>query len=199
MEGAGQQVPAIIDSLLRAGEGKTLRKLKAIVSQVNSIEDDFRSMTDAELRAMTDELKQRHADGQTLDELMPEAFATVREAATRVLGQRHFDGQLMGGAALHFGNMAWGMEECVQRGDSFGIVDEVDSILIDEARTPLIISGPVDQNSIWYQTFARIAPRLRRGEDGEGDYEVDEKKRTIGISEAGVAHVEGELGIDNLY
>jgi preprotein translocase subunit SecA len=284
-------VPAIIDSLLRAGEGKTLRKLKAIVSQVNSIEDDFRSMTDAELRAMTGELKQRHADGQTLDELMPEAFATVREAATRVLGQRHFDVQLMGGAALHFGNiaemktgegktltavlpsylnalggqgvhvvtvndylaryhaewmgrihrflglevgvilanmdpderrkqyaadvtygtnnefgfdylrdnMAWGMEECVQRGHHFGIVDEVDSILIDEARTPLIISGPVDQNSIWYQTFARIAPRLRRGEDGEGDYEVDEKKRTIGISEAGVAKVEDELGIENLY
>jgi preprotein translocase subunit SecA len=277
--------------MLRAGEGKTLRKLKAIVSQVNSIEDDFRSLTDAELRALTDELKERHADGQTLDELLPEAFATVREAATRVLGQRHFDVQLMGGAALHMGNiaemktgegktitavlpsylnalsgrgvhvvtvndylakfhaewmgrihrflglevgvilanmdpeerrrqyaadvtygtnnefgfdylrdnMAWGIEECVQRGHAFAIVDEVDSILIDEARTPLIISGPVDENSIWYQTFARIAPRLRRGEDGEGDYEVDEKKRTVGISESGVTKVEDELGIDNLY
>ncbi len=284
-------MPAIIDSVLRAGEGKTLRKLKAIVSQVNSIEDDFKSMTDAELRAMTDELRQRYEDGQTLDELLPEAFATVREAATRVLGQRHFDVQLMGGAALHMGNiaemrtgegktltavlpsylnalsgrgvhvvtvndylakyhaewmgrihrflglevgvilanmepderrrqyaadvtygtnnefgfdylrdnMAWGLEECVQRGHPFGIVDEVDSILIDEARTPLIISGPVDENSIWYQTFARIAPRLRRGEDGEGDYEVDEKKRTVGISESGVTKVEDELGIDNLY
>ena len=284
-------MPAIIDNILRAGEGKTLRKLRAVVSQVNSIEEDFRSLTDAELRAMTDELKERHANGQSLDDLLPEAFATVREAATRVLGQRHFDVQLMGGAALHLGNiaemktgegktltavlpsylnaltgrgvhvvtvndylakfhaewmgrvhrflglevgvilanmdpeerrkayaadvtygtnnefgfdylrdnMAWGLDECVQRGHYFGIVDEVDSILIDEARTPLIISGPVDQNSIWYQTFARIAPRLRRGEDGEGDYEVDEKKRTVGILEAGVEKVEDWLGIDNLY
>ncbi len=284
-------MPAIIDNILRAGEGKTLRKLKAIVGQVNSIEDDFRAMSDAELRAMTDELRQRHADGESVDDLLPEAFATVREASTRVLGQRHFDVQLMGGAALHLGNiaemktgegktltavlpsylnaltgrgvhvvtvndylakyhaewmgrvhrflglevgvilsnmdpeerrrayaaditygtnnefgfdylrdnMAWGLEECVQRGHAFGIVDEVDSILIDEARTPLIISGPVDQNSIWYQEFAKIAPRLRRGEDGEGDYEVDEKKRTVGILESGVEKVEDWLGIDNLY
>src|SRR5215467_8251954 len=290
-QGARRQVPAIIDNLLRAGEGKTLRKLKTLVSQINSIEDDFKALSDAELREMTDELRQRHADGETLDDLLPEAFATAREAASRVLGQRHFDVQLMGGGALHLGNiaemktgegktltavlpaylnalsgrgvhivtvndylakrdsewmgrihrflgldvgviladmtpderrkayaaditygtnnefgfdylrdnMAWGLEECVQRGHVFGIVDEVDSILIDEARTPLIISGPVDQNSIWYQTFARIAPRLRRGEDGEGDYEVDEKKRTVGITEAGVAKVEDELGIDNLY
>jgi preprotein translocase subunit SecA len=284
-------VPAIIDSLLRVGEGKTLRRLKSIVSQVNSIEEDFRTLSDAELRAMTDELKKRHADGQTLDELLPEAFATVREASTRVLGQRHFDVQLMGGAALHLGNiaemktgegktltavlpsylnalagrgvhvvtvndylakyhaewmgrvhrflgldvgvilanmepderrrhyaaditygtnnefgfdylrdnMAWGLEECVQRGHAFAIVDEVDSILIDEARTPLIISGPADQNSIWYQAFARIVPKLRRGADGEGDYEVDEKKRTVAILETGVEKVEDELGIDNLY
>jgi len=284
-------VPAIIDNILRAGEGKTLRKLKAVVSQVNSIEDDFRALSDAELRAMTDELRQRHADGESLDDLLPEAFATVREASTRVLGQRHFDVQLMGGAALHLGNiaemktgegktltavlpsylnaiscrgvhvvtvndylakyhaewmgrvhrflglevgvilsnmdpeerrkayaadvtygtnnefgfdylrdnMAWGLDECVQRGHFFAIVDEVDSILIDEARTPLIISGPVDQNSIWYQEFAKIAPRLRRGEDGEGDYEVDEKKRTVGILESGVEKVEDTLGIDNLY
>jgi preprotein translocase subunit SecA len=284
-------VPAIIDNILRAGEGKTLRKLRTLVSQINSIEDDFRAMSDAQLRAMTGELKQRHADGESLDDLLPEAFATVREAASRVIGQRHFDVQLMGGASLHLGNiaemktgegktltavlpcylnalggrgvhvvtvndylaryhaewmgrihhflglevgvilanmdpderrkayaadvtygtnnefgfdylrdnMAWGLEECVQRGHAFAIVDEVDSILIDEARTPLIISGPVDQNSIWYQTFARIAPRLRRGEEGEGDYEVDEKKRTVGITEAGVQKVEDELGIDNLY
>ncbi len=91
-------MPAIIDNILRAGEGKTLRKLKALVSQVNSIEEDFKALIDAELRAMTDELKQRHADGECLDDLLPEAFATVREAATRVLGQRHFDVQLMGGA-----------------------------------------------------------------------------------------------------
>ena len=284
-------MPAIIDNILRAGEGKTLRKLKTLVTQVNSIEEDFRALTDAELRAMTDELKQRHADGESLDDLLPEAFATVREAASRVIGQRHFDVQLMGGGALHMGNiaemktgegktltavlpsylnaltgrgvhvvtvndylakyhaewmgrvhrflglevgviladmdpdtrrkqyaadvtygtnnefgfdylrdnMAWGLDECVQRGHYFAIVDEVDSILIDEARTPLIISGPVDENSTWYQAFARIAPRLRRGEDGEGDYEVDEKKRTVGILESGVQKVEDDLGIDNLY
>jgi preprotein translocase subunit SecA len=284
-------VPAIIDSVLRAGEGKTLRKLRTIVSHVNSIEDDIRALSDAELRAMTDELRQRYEEGQTLDDLLPEAFATVREASQRVIGQRHFDVQLMGGGALHMGNiaemktgegktltavlaaylnalngrgvhivtvndylaryhaewmgrihrflgltvgviladmppderrrqyaaditygtnnefgfdylrdnMAWTLEECVQRGHAFAIVDEVDSILIDEARTPLIISGPVDQNSTWYQEFAKIAPRLRRGEDGEGDYEVDEKKRTVGILEAGVEKVEDLLGIDNLY
>jgi preprotein translocase subunit SecA len=284
-------VPVIIDSVLRAGEGKLLRKLKRIAGQVNSIEEDFAALSDAELRAMTDELRQRHTDGESLDDLMPEAFAAVREAAKRTIGQRHFDVQLMGGAALHMGNiaemktgegktltsvlpaylnalsgkgvhvvtvndylakrdaewmgrihhflglqvgvilaqmepderrkqyeaditygtnnefgfdylrdnMAWGLEECVQRGHNFAIVDEVDSILIDEARTPLIISGPADQNSRWYLEFAKIAPRLRRGEDGEGDYEVDEKKRTVGIMESGVEKVEDWLGIENLY
>ena len=284
-------MPAIIDSVLRAGEGKTLRKLKRIADQVNSIEADMEALSDAELRALTDEYKQRYADGESLDALLPEAFATVREAARRTIGQRHFDVQIMGGAALHMGNiaemktgegktltgalpaylnaltgqgvhivtvndylaryqsewmgrihrflglemgvilaemdpeerrrqyaaditygtnnefgfdylrdnMAWGLEECVQRGHHFAIVDEVDSILIDEARTPLIISGPVDQNSIWYQEFARIAPRLRRGEDGDGDYEVDEKKKTVGVQEAGIEKVEDWLGIDNLY
>ncbi len=284
-------MPAIIDSVLRVGEGRILRKLRRIADQVNSIEEDFAALSDAELRAMTDEFRQRYADGETLDELLPESFAAVREAARRTLGQRHFDVQLMGGAALHMGNiaemktgegktltgvlpaylnaltgkgvhiitvndylakrdaewmgrihrflglevgvilaqmepderrrqyeaeitygtnnefgfdylrdnMAWGLEECVQRGHNFAIVDEVDSILIDEARTPLIISGPADQNSRWYHEFAKIAPRLRRGEDGEGDYEVDEKKRTVGILEAGVEKVEDWLGIDNLY
>src|SRR5690606_29164336 len=95
---------AILDKILRAGEGKILRKLKRIAEQVNSIEDDFTSLTDAELRALTDEYKQRYKDGESLDDLLPEAFATVREAARRVLGQRHFDVQIMGGAALHFGN-----------------------------------------------------------------------------------------------
>jgi preprotein translocase subunit SecA len=284
-------VPAIIDSVLRAGEGKILRRLKRIADQVNSIEEDFAALSDAELRAMTDEFRQRHSDGESLNDLLPEAFAAVREAAKRTLGQRHFDVQLMGGAALHMGNiaemktgegktltsvlpaylnaltgkgvhvitvndylakrdaewmgrihrflglevgvilaqmepddrrgqyladitygtnnefgfdylrdnMAWGLEECVQRGHNFAIVDEVDSILIDEARTPLIISGPADQNSRWYHEFAKIAPRLRRGEDGEGDYEVDEKKRTVGILESGVEKVEDWLGIENLY
>ncbi len=284
-------MPAIIDKVLRAGEGKILRKLQRIVEQVNSIEEDYEALTDAELRALTDEFKERDAEGETLDDLLPEAFAAVREAAKRTLGQRHFDVQIMGGGALHLGNiaemktgegktltgvlaaylnalpgegvhivtvndylakrdaewmgrihrflglevgvilaemepeqrrkqyaaditygtnnefgfdylrdnMAWALDECVQRGHHFAIVDEVDSILIDEARTPLIISGPADQNSIWYSEFAKIAPRLRRGEDGEGDYEVDEKKRTVGILEPGVAKVEDWLGIENLY
>ncbi|ETK33573.1 preprotein translocase subunit SecA [Microbispora sp. ATCC PTA-5024] len=288
---------AILDKILRAGEGKTLRKLKRIAEQVNSIEEDFKSLSDAELRALTAEYRQRHADGESLDDLMPEAFATVREAARRVLGQRHFDVQLMGGANLHMGNisemrtgegktltctlpaylnaisgrgvhvvtvndylakrdadtmgrihrflglevgvilanmppeerrkqynaditygtnnefgfdylrdnMAWSKEECVQRGHNFAVVDEVDSILIDEARTPLIISGPGEQSGKWYQEFAKIVPRLRRGTEGKdgeestGDYVVDEKKRTVGILEAGVEKVEDWLGIDNLY
>ncbi|MFI6791797.1 preprotein translocase subunit SecA [Nonomuraea sp. NPDC050383] len=289
---------AILDKILRAGEGKILRKLKRIADQVNSIEDDFTSLSDAELRALTDEFKQRHADGESLDELLPEAFATVREAARRVLGQRPYDVQIMGGANLHMGNisemktgegktltctlpaylnalagngvhvitvndylakrdaekmgrihrflglevgvilsgqqpderrkqyeaditygtnnefgfdylrdnMAWSLDECVQRGHFFAIVDEVDSILIDEARTPLIISGPGEQSGKWYAEFAKIVPRLRKGveaknpgEESTGDYVVDEKKRTVGVLEAGVAKVEDWLGIDNLY
>ncbi len=284
-------MPAIIDRVLRAGEGKIVRRLQRIAQQVNSIEEDYEALSDAELRALTTDFKQRYADGASLDDLIPEAFAAAREAAKRTLGQRAFDVQLMGGGALHFGNiaemktgegktltgvfaaylnalagkgvhivtvndylakrdaewmgrvhrflglevgvilaemepeerrrqyaaditygtnnefgfdylrdnMAWGAEECVQRGHHYAIVDEVDSILIDEARTPLIISGPADQNSVWYGEFAKIVPRLRRGEDGEGDYEVDEKKRTVGIMESGVAKVEDTLGIDNLY
>ncbi|SEG66409.1 preprotein translocase subunit SecA [Nonomuraea solani] len=289
---------AFLDKILRAGEGKTLRKLKRIADQVNSIEDDFTSLSDAELRALTDEFKQRHADGESLDDLLPEAFATVREASRRVLGQRPYDVQIMGGANLHMGNisemrtgegktltctlpaylnaisgkgvhvitvndylakrdadtmgrihrflglevgcivsgqqpderrkqyeaditygtnnefgfdylrdnMAWSLEECVQRGHNFAVVDEVDSILIDEARTPLIISGPGEQSGKWYNEFAKIVPRLRKGveaknpgEESTGDYIVDEKKRTVGILESGVAKVEDWLGIDNLY
>jgi len=280
-------VPAFFDKMLRAGEGKILRKLTGIAGQVNSIEDEFVGMTDAELRAMTDEFRERLADGQSLDDILPEAFATVREAARRTLGQRHFDVQVMGGAALHLGNiaemktgegktlvatlpaylnalegkgvhvvtvndylaeyqselmgrvhrflglevgvilahmrpeerrqqyaaditygtnnefgfdylrdnMAWTREELVQRGHNFAVVDEVDSILIDEARTPLIISGPADQATKWYADFARIVERLAR----DVDYEVDEKKRTIGVLERGVERVEDFLGIDNLY
>src|SRR5229473_514597 len=219
--GARREVPPIIDSVLRVGEGRILRKLKRISEQINSIEDDFAAMSDAELRAMTDEFRQRYADSETLDDLLPEAFAAVREAAKRTLGQRAFDVQLMGSAALHLGNiaemktgegktltgvfpaylnaLAWQREDCVQRGHNYAIVDEVDSILIDEARTPLIISGPAEQSPRWYTEFAKIAPRLRRGEDGEGDYEVDEKKKTVGILESGVEKVEDWLGIDNLY
>jgi len=277
----------VLQKMLRAGEGKTLRRLKAIADAVNAVEDDMVALTDAELRAETDVFRQRLADGETVDDLLVEAFAVAREAARRTLGQRHFDVQVMGGAALHLGNiaemrtgegktltcvlpaylnalegngvhvvtvndylarrdaewmgrvhrflglevgvilanespeqrrpmyacditygtnnefgfdylrdnMAWSREELVQRGHHFGIVDEVDSILIDEARTPLIISGPADQATRWYQEFARIVPRLVR----DVDYEVDEKKRTVGVTESGVEKVEDQLGIDNLY
>lgn len=288
---------SVFNKLMRAGEGKILRKLHRIADQVNSIEEDFVNLTDAELRALTDEYKERFEGGETLDDLLPEAFATVREAAKRVLGQRHYDVQMMGGAALHLGyvaemrtgegktlvgtlpaylnaisgkgvhlitvndylaerdsewmgrvhkflglevgcilanmspaqrremyncditygtnnefgfdylrdNMAWSKDELVQRGHNFAIVDEVDSILVDEARTPLIISGPADQATKWYADFARLVKRLNRGEAGSigveetGDYEVDEKKRTVAIHETGVAKVEDWLGIDNLY
>ncbi|MHB8341718.1 MAG: preprotein translocase subunit SecA [Mycobacteriales bacterium] len=277
----------VLDRLLRVGEGRLLRRLSALADQVNSVEEDFGALSDAELRAMTDELRARLADGESLDDLLPEAFATVREAAKRTLGQRHFDVQLMGGAALHMGNiaemktgegktlvstlpaylnalagngvhvvtvndylaqrdaenmgrvhrflglsvgvihpqmapdarrpayaaditygtnnefgfdylrdnMAWTAEELVQRGHHFAIVDEVDSILIDEARTPLIISGPADQATRWYQEFSRIVPRLVRGTD----FEVEEGKRTVAINESGVEKVEDQIGIDNLY
>jgi preprotein translocase subunit SecA len=296
---------SVLNKILRAGEGKILRKLHRIADQVTSIEEDFINLSDAELRALTDEYKERYADGESLDDLLPEAFATVREAAKRVLGQRHYDVQLMGGAALHLGyvaemrtgegktlvgtlpaylnaltgkgvhlitvndylaerdsewmgrvhkflglevgcilsnqtpaqrremyacditygtnnefgfdylrdNMAWSQEELVQRGHNFAIVDEVDSILIDEARTPLIISGPADQATKWYSDFAKLVNRLKAGEaanpmkrdsDGRpqqetGDYDFDEKKRTVSIHEPGVAKVEDWLGIDNLY
>ncbi len=286
-------MPKFVERLLRAGEGRTVKRLENLAAQVNAIEEDFEALTDAELRAETDKFKARYADGQSLDQLLPEAFAAVREAAKRTVGQRHFDVQLMGGAALHLGNvaemktgegktlvatlpsylnalsgkgvhivtvndylagyqselmgrvhrllgmetgcilahmtpeqrrveyakditygtnnefgfdylrdnMAWTMDELVQRGHNFAIVDEVDSILIDEARTPLIISGPADQPTKWYTQFAKMVTRLQRGEfeSGEGDYEVDEKKKTVGVLESGIDKVEDYLGIDNLY
>jgi preprotein translocase subunit SecA len=280
-------VPAILDKILRIGEGKILRQLESITRAVNAIEDDFVAMTDEELRGQTAQFKERLEAGESLDDLMPEAFATVREAANRVLGQRHFDVQLMGGAALHLGNiaemktgegktlvatlptylnaltgrgvhvvtvndylakyhaewmgrvyhflgltvsvivpemrpdqrreayaaditygtnnefgfdylrdnMASSIEECVQRGHYYAIVDEVDSILIDEARTPLIISGPTQDEVKWYTEFASIAGTMVR----DVDYEVDEKKRTISVLEPGITKVEDYLGIDNLY
>lgn len=278
---------AIIDKLLRAGEGKIIRQLEAIAAAVNSIEDDYVAMSDEELQSQTEEFKKRLADGETLDDLMPEAFATVREAAKRVIGQRHYDVQVMGGAALHMGNiaemktgegktlvatlptylnalsgkgvhvvtvndylakyhaewmgrvhhflglttgvimpsmrpdarreayncdityatnnelgfdylrdnMATSVDQCVQRGHNFAIVDEVDSILVDEARTPLIISGPTQDEVKWYGEFARIVQKLER----DVDYEVDEKKRTISVLEPGITKVEDHLGIENLY
>ena len=278
----------VFDKLLRVGEGRVLRRLAGLTEQVNVLEDDFTALSDAELREETDRLRARVADGEPLDRLLPEAFAAVREAARRTLGQRPFDVQIMGGAALHLGNiaemktgegktlvaaapsylnaltgggvhvvttndylagyqsnlmgrihrhlgmttacvldgmgpderraqyaaditygtntqfgfdylrdnMAQSSVELVQRGHHFAIVDEVDSILVDEARTPLIISGPAGGDaSKWYAEFARIVKRLRV----ERDYEVDEKKRTVGVLEPGIASVEDHLGIDNLY
>jgi preprotein translocase subunit SecA len=277
----------VLSRLLRAGEGKLLRRLSRIASVINTLEDAVVELSDDELRGKTEEFRKRYADGESLDDLLPEAFAVVREGAKRVLGQRPYDEQLMGGAALHLGhisemktgegktltcvlpaylnaisgdgvhvvttndylakrdadwmgrihrflgltvgaiisdmtpeqrraayncdvtygtnnefgfdylrdNMAWNLEECVQRGHNYAIVDEVDSILIDEARTPLIISGPADQSSRWYQEFARLAPMMRL----DTHYEVDERKRTVGVTEAGVALIEDQLGIENLY
>ncbi|MFM8523105.1 MAG: preprotein translocase subunit SecA [Actinomycetota bacterium] len=278
---------AILDKILRAGEGRALKQLEKLVALVNEEEARFTAMTDQELRDMTTQFKKRYADGEYLDDLLPEAFAVVREASKRTLGQRHYDVQIMGGAALHRGNiaemrtgegktlvatlpsylnaltglgvhivttndylaerdsewmgrihrflglkvgvilasmsaserraqygaditygtnnefgfdylrdnMAWSLSDCVQRGHNFAIVDEVDSILIDEARTPLIISGPADKATKWYVEFANVAGRLIRGEH----YEVDEKKRTVGILDEGVAKVEEFLKIENLY
>ena len=280
-------MPAILDKILRIGEGKILRQLEAISKAVNAIEPDFVAMSDDELRGMTTEFKERLANGETLDDLMPEAFATVREASKRVTGMRPFDVQIMGAAALHLGNiaemktgegktlvatlpsylnalggkgvhvvtvndylakyqsemmgrihhflgldvgvilpemrpderraaydcditygtnnelgfdylrdnMAGSIEECVQRGHNFAVVDEVDSILIDEARTPLIISGPTQDEVRWYAEFARLARTLGK----DVDYEVDEKKRTISVLEPGITKVEDHLGIENLY
>jgi len=281
-------VANVLEKVLRIGEGRTLRRLKAYASAINDLEDDFASLTDEELQDETKELRERYVGGESLDDLLPEAFAAVREASKRTLGMRHFDVQLMGGAALHLGNiaemktgegktlvattaaylnaipsrgvhvitvndflasyqselmgrvfralgmttgcivagqsqaerreqyaaditygtnnefgfdylrdnMAWTASEMVQRGHYFAVVDEVDSILIDEARTPLIISGPSSgEANRWFTEFASIATRLTPGED----YEVDEKKRTVGVLEPGIAKVEDYLGIDNLY
>lgn len=280
-------MPAILDRILRAGEGRVLRDLSKVVTAVNSHEAAISQLGDDELRGMTATFKERLANGASLDDLLPEAFAVVREAATRTLGQRHYDVQIMGGIALHRGNiaemrtgegktlvatlpcylnaltgrgvhvvtvndylaelqsewmgrihrflglsvgvilasmspaqrraayaaditygtnnefgfdylrdnMAWTLDECVQRDHFFAVVDEVDSILIDEARTPLIISGPADKATKWYVEFNNIAGKLQR----DLHYEVDEKKRTSSILEEGVTKVEELLGIQNLY
>jgi preprotein translocase subunit SecA len=277
----------VLAKLLRAGEGKSVRRLSVIAEHIETLEDDYVDLTDAELREQTDVFKERFADGETLDDLLPEAYAVVREAARRTLGQFHYKVQLMGGAALHLGNiaemktgegktlvstlpaylnalagngvhivtvndylasrdadwmgrvhrflglsvgkilselppekrkasyacditygtnnefgfdylrdnMAWSLDDLVQRGHNYAIVDEVDSILIDEARTPLIISGPAEENQRWYLEFARLSPRMKRDQH----YEVEEGKRTVAVSEEGVAFVEDQLGIDNLY
>ena len=278
---------SILSKLLRAGEGRKLKRFSALADYVDSFAEKTEALTDDELRAKTDEFRGRLAEGETLDDLLPEAFAVAREAASRVLGQKPYKVQIIGAIVLHTGavaemktgegktltcvlpaylnaladdgvhvvtvndylarrdaewmgrvhrflglsvgailggmspaqrreayaaditygtnnefgfdflrdNMAHDTAELVQRGHNYAIVDEVDSILIDEARTPLIISGPADGSSKWYAEFARIAPLLEEGTH----YEVDRKKRTIGVSEQGVEFVEDQLGIDNLY
>ena len=278
----------IVDKALRMGEGRQIKKLEGVAKAVNALEDEIAALSDEDLKGQTAKFKQRIDNGESLDKLMPEAFATVREVSKRTLGQRHFDVQLMGGAALHWGNiaemktgegktlvatlpsylnalegkgvhvvtvndylasyqselmgriyrflglnvgciitdqkpperrkqynaditygtnnefgfdylrdnMAWEKSDLVQRGHRFAIVDEVDSILIDEARTPLIISGPAEGDvTRWYRQFARLVPKLIRDED----YEVDEKKKVVGILDPGITKVEDFLGIDNLY
>jgi preprotein translocase subunit SecA len=278
---------SIFKKVLAAGEGKKHKELQAIVPVVNALEEETQALDDEALRARTGEFKRRLEQGEYVDDLLPEAFATAREAARRALGQRHFDVQLMGGAALHKGwiaemrtgegktltatlpvylnalwddgvhvvtvndylakrdsewmgqiyrrlgldtgliqarmspeerrpayaadvtygtnnefgfdylrdNMVTELDRLVQRGHSYAIVDEVDSILIDEARTPLIISGAVQESTKLYQQFARVGMRLQR----DSHYEVDEKKRTVAVTEEGVARVEEILGVDNLY
>lgn len=282
-----REPPPLLLTLLRLGESRALKNLKALVSHVGAFSDAVAVLTEAELRSRTDEFRKRLAAGESLEALLPEAFAVAREAAWRVLSQRPYDVQVMGGAALHFGriaemmtgegktlasvmpaylnalagngvhivtvndylaqrdsewmgrvhrhlgldvgvilahtgpgdrrrayaaditygtntefgfdylrdNMAHSLEGTVQRGQSYAIVDEVDSILIDGARTPLIISGPADDASHWYAEFARLAELMRR----DIHYEVDVRKRTVGVNVAGVELVEDQLGIDNLY
>jgi preprotein translocase subunit SecA len=285
---------SLFKKILTAGEGRKLKMLEAVVPVVNALEEETAALDDAALRGKTDEFRARLADREGeaedpsgIDELMPEAFAVVREAARRAIGQRHFDVQLMGGAALHYGwiaemktgegktltatlavylnalagkgvhvvtvndylakrdsewmgqiyrrlgmkvgliqanmapeerlpayaadvtygtnkefgfdylrdNMVTEIERVSQRAPHYAVVDEVDSILIDEARTPLIISGAAQESTKWYQQFALMGPRLKR----DVHYEVDEKKRTIAVSEEGIARVEEILGIENLY
>jgi preprotein translocase subunit SecA len=277
----------IFQKLLRAGEGKTLRGFQGTADAVNAIEPEFEALSDEELKSKTTEFRQRLANGAELEDIQVEAFATVREAAKRVLGQRHYDVQIVGACALHAGmvaemktgegktlvstmpaylnalsgngvhmvtvndylaardaewmgaihaflgisvgliqngmptadrhpaydaditygtnnefgfdylrdNMAMSAESRVQRGHPYAIVDEVDSILIDEARTPLIISGKLSDSAKWYRDFAKIARRLQP----EAHYEVDEKKRQVLVTEEGVARVEQILGVENLY
>jgi preprotein translocase subunit SecA len=281
-------VANVLERVLRVGEGRTLRRLERFAQAVNHLEDDFKELSDEDLKSETVEFRERYSNGESLEDLLPEAFAAVREAAKRTLGMRHFDVQLMGGAALHLGNiaemktgegktlvatlaaylnaipsrgvhvitvndylasyqselmgrvyralgmstgvilsgqspterreqyaaditygtnnefgfdylrdnMAWQASDMVQRGHNYAIVDEVDSILIDEARTPLIISGPASgEANRWFAEFANLSKRLVP----DIDYEVDEKKRTVGVLEPGIEKVEDYLGIDNLY
>ena len=295
----------LIDRALRVGEGRKLKDFERLVEAINRYEPELELLEDAEVRERADELRARARDGETVDELLPEAFALCREAGKRTLGQRHYDVQLIGGMVLHDGsiaemrtgegktltatlavflnsligpvhvitvndylshrdatwmqpiyellgvsvgviqsemrsdarrdaysrdvvygtnsefgfdylrdNMAPSLEACVQRGHAFAIVDEVDNILIDEARTPLIISGQPEQAADLYYTFARLAKQLQGQEmkpklkslgesrdtsEAEYDYEFDEKHKTVAPTERGVGRAEKFLGVENLY
>ncbi len=296
----------LIDRALRLGEGRQFKEYERRVASINRIEPEMELLTDAEIRAEADELRERARNGEPLDDLLPEAFALCREAARRTLGQRHFDVQLIGGMVLHDGsiaemktgegktltatlavllnslagapvhlvtvndylarrdaewmgpiyqalgvsvgaiqsghdpeqrklayacdvvygtnsefgfdylrdNMAPQLEHCVQREHAYAIVDEVDNILIDEARTPLIISGAPEAAADLYYTFARLAKQMigvpskeklkSLGEDKDTtnvdfDYEYDEKHKTVAPTEPGVTKAERFLGVDNLY
>ncbi len=277
-----------MDRLLRTGEGKKVRALADLVSDIGALEPELQALSDEDLQHRTVEFREQLDRGVAVDDLLIPAFATVREAASRVIGQRHYDVQLMGGAALHFGwvaemktgegktlvstlpvylngltrkgvhvitvndylakrdaewmgqvhrflglsigmilpgehdpdfkreqyacditygtnnefgfdylrdNMALSLEEKVQRGHAYAIVDEVDSILIDEARTPLIISGRVSDAAKLYHKFAAVVRGLSR----DTDYEVDEEKRVVFPLPEGIHKVEKSLGVENLY
>src|SRR5579884_3035391 len=296
----------LLNLLLGDPNEKEIKKLLPIVEEINALEPSMMELSDEELRAKTSEFRERLEEGETLDDLLPEAYAVVREASRRYTGKRHFDVQLLGGIVLHQGriaemktgegktlvatlplylnaltgrgvhlvtvndylakrdpqymgpgqiftrlgltvgvlqhesaflvspdkvsdvpnaeylveckrreayeadvlygtnhefgfdylrdNMARSLEECVQRELAFAIVDEVDNILIDEARTPLIISGPAEENERIYREFARVVPLVR-----DGDYEVDEKQRVVTLTDSGVERIERALGIQNIY
>jgi preprotein translocase subunit SecA len=278
---------SLINKVLHAGEARVLRDLQVIADEVNALEPEMEALDDASLAAKTTEFRGRLADGETLDDILVEAFAAVREASKRVLGQRHFDVQVVGAAALHTGmiaemktgegktlvstmpaylnaltgegvhmvtvndylasrdaawmggihrflglkvgliqaamtpeqrrpayaaditygtnnefgfdylrdNMAMRTADLVQRGHHYAIVDEVDSILVDEARTPLIISGVVTDTAKWYREFAKIVRRLTK----DVHYTVDEGKRQVLTTEDGVARVEQILGVENMF
>ncbi len=276
-----------LSKLLTLGEGKQLKRYEAMVQKINGLEPSMQALSDEELAGLTEQFRARFAAGESLDDLLPEAFAAVREASVRTIGLRHFDVQLIGGMALHEGQIAemktgegktlvstlagylnaipgdnvhivtvndylarrdceWmgriyrflgmrtgliqnGMRPAdkipayqadvtygtnsefgfdylrdnmvtrgasrVQRGHHFAIVDEVDSILIDEARTPLIISGAGTQAADTYKKFARVMPGLQKGVD----FDMDEAKRTINATESGLEKIEAMLGIENIY
>ena len=276
-----------IQKLLGNKNAKEIKRIRSIVEEINGLEPELLSLSDTSLRAKTEEFKARLANGETLDDILPEAFAVVREASKRVLGMRHFDVQMIGGIVLHRGNIAemrtgegktlvatlpvylnalsgkgvhvvtvndylakrdseWmgrlynflglstglivaGLDydqrkqsygaditygtnnefgfdylrdnmvvhadQMVQRPLNYAIVDEVDSILIDEARTPLIISGPGERSTERYYELAKVVPHLVKDED----YTIDEKQKTIAPTEEGIAKVEKMLQIENLY